>query len=88
MTDDIDTLLRQRRFEPAATNLEERIIAAARIPSPSARPRRSILAEWLLPRPAFAMACALLFGLLAGLQLPSEWDDTPENFLYDEGELL
>jgi len=69
---ELDNLLHQRRFDAPDESLAARIIAAA-----AQRPQQLPLSplEWLwrvceefhLPRPAFALACVLVIGLVAGL---------------------
>jgi hypothetical protein len=101
-----DALLRSRQQPLPPEGLEERIIlAATRLPQ---QPRTSIrfslgqlLAEAfaLTPKPAYAMASAMMLGILVGFG-SSPLDTTPGNnaatpkqtalydTLYDDGEIL
>lgn len=90
----LDEMLQQLAIEPPASNLAERIIAATR---PITKATRSgsvwdVLAELLLPKPAFALAVALLMGVVVGveattLDMPTT-DANGENFLSYEGDIL
>jgi len=93
----LEALLQSRRFEPASPDLAERIVLQARgMPQNQkvslAQWIRQLFAEFHLPRPAYVLAGALMFGIAVGLNAPL--DTTPEeadsayvqSFLYaDEG---
>ena len=87
--------LGQLATPPAATNLAERIIAATK-PARALAPRTSsvwdVLAELLLPKPAFALACALIMGVMLGTHSVEtakiKTDKNLENFLKYEGDIL
>jgi hypothetical protein len=69
----LDALLRRRRFTPARPGLSGRIIAAAHA---QGRPQgfgqwlADMLAELLLPRPAYALASVLMIGVIIGGIMP------------------
>jgi hypothetical protein len=96
---ELERMLRSRRFEPAGADLEERIILKAqRIPQNQAITLtawvRRLFAEFHLPQPAYVMAVTLIAGVLIGLYAPNHTtisDPDPvdtESFLYpDEGPL-
>ena len=90
-----ETLLNNRAFEEASSNLANRIIRAA-----SARKRapgitfsawvRELL-DSLLPRPAFALATVLTLGILIGFAVPtlqSGSDILSQNYFEDDGAVL
>ena len=76
----LDLLLRSRRVESATPDLAQRIILQAR-----QRPQnktfslwqwlRELCVEFHLPKPAYVLATALIFGLVIGFSTPS--DTTP-----------
>jgi hypothetical protein len=96
----LEAMLQARRFEPAAPDLTARIIRAAQ-----QRPQRQgvSLSQWVkdlftdfhLPRPAYVLASALIFGFVVGFTIPQypttiDEADSPsvQSFLYaDEDEL-
>lgn len=96
----LEAMLKSRRLEAASADLADRIILRAQsIPQNQtitlAQWVKQVFAEFHLPRPAYVLACTLVFGLVAGLYLPL---DTPpaddadpvhvQSFLYaDEGML-
>ena len=73
MLDDFETLLRDRNIPDARSNLSERIIAAS-LQEEQENPLHGV-GRWLrafaegfaLPRPAFAMGCALVLGVGVGV---------------------
>ena len=88
--------MEQLAIEPPATNLAERIIAATK-PARTLAPRASsvwdVLAELLLPKPAFALVCALVMGIVLGTHSVEpapklKADSSLENFLKYEGDIL
>ena len=76
----LDLLLRSRRVESATPDLAQRIILQAR-----QRPQnktfslwqwlRELCVEFHLPKPAYVLATALIFGLVIGFSTPP--DTTP-----------
>lgn len=90
-----ETYLWGRRFEPASTNLAERIIAAAK-DKPVVRVQGIMdylqdALEILMPqpKPAYAIAFMLIIGILIGTNLPvqAEPGEFELAFATDEGEL-
>lgn len=94
----LETMLRSRRFEPASPNLAERIVMKAQsIPQNQTVTLRQwvrqLFAEFHLPRPAYVLAGALMFGIAVGFNAPLDTttpDDADsasvQSFLYaDEG---
>jgi hypothetical protein len=75
--DKLDQMLRSRRMEPASADLTQRIILQAqRLPqhrflSPW-QWLREVCAEFHLPKPAYVLATALLFGLVIGFSTPPD----------------
>lgn len=71
----LDQLLKSVALAPPSSNLAERIIAQATI-SPVAASLESnkkslfkqILHTFILPKPAYALACSMLVGVLLGWQ--------------------
>lgn len=70
----IDELLSRRAAAPQRPELENRIIEAAL--SASATAEQSVgwfavfMRNFLMPRPALALACAAFFGLAIGVYMP------------------
>lgn len=92
----LEALLRTMPVVAPATNLAERIIAATKPVVAAVRPASSsiweALSELLLPKPAFALACALMMGVAVGVQVTTN-DAAPDansydNFLSYEGDVL
>lgn len=92
-------LLERRQFEPPHVDLAERIILASRAVEQKATLDfgvwlQRLFAEFMLPKPAYALACMLALGLAIGLSAPADITDTVEDdstlqaFLYEEGEIL
>lgn len=76
----LDQMLRSRRMEAASTDLAQRIILQARQLPQSRMPSpwqwlRELCAEFHLPKPAYVLATALIFGLVIGFSTPP--DSTP-----------
>jgi len=95
----LDEMLKSRRIEPAGTELAERIILKAEsLPQnhtiPPSEWIRRLFAEFHLPRPAYVVAGALIFGILVGLYNPLDTatdDSDPvylQSFLYADEEAL
>ena len=71
----LDHMLRSRRKEPASADLAQRIILQAR-----QRPQNKMFSPWQwlgelcaefhLPKPAYVLATALIFGLAIGFSTP------------------
>ncbi len=91
----LEALLSKRHIEPASPGFAERIIASAR---PLRRGEavsigawlREALAEFMLPKPAFALAATLMLGMVIGFSVPashSEHEDAM-NYLKDDGAIL
>lgn len=93
----LEALLRSVPIEAPATNLAERIIAATK---PAMATSRAVsnsvwdaLRDLLLPKPAFALACALMMGVVVGTQTtttaaPATEGNGYDNFLSFEGDVL
>src|SRR5437016_14674958 len=77
----LDLLLRSRRVESATPDLAQRIILQAR-----QRPQnktfslwqwlRELCVEFHLPKPAYVLATALIFGLVIGFSMPPDKTST------------
>jgi len=73
----LDNLLRSRHIEPPSADLAQRIILKAG-QSPQTKPMplwqsvRELFGEFHLPKPAYVLASALVFGILIGLSAPQE----------------
>jgi len=71
----LDRLLHARRIEPMSGNLAQRIILRAQ-QTPQSRTfplwqwLRELCLEFHLPKPAYVLASALVFGLVIGLSTP------------------
>jgi hypothetical protein len=97
----LDRVLHNRRYNEASPQFAERIIAAAlRLPQQQPVTLGALLAricaEFMLPKPAYALSVMLLFGVVLGVMAPisnitdSDSQDTTyvQQFLYeDEGVL-
>jgi len=73
----IDQLLSKRGVPPVSSNLASRIIAAAEIQRDVPFYQiviQEILSMIILPRPAYALAIFLFFGLIIGLQIQISGD--------------
>ncbi len=90
--DRLDQLLENRRFEAHAPDFASRIIQAAarteqKIPLRFSTWLKQIFAEFELPRPAFALSCALVLGLAIGisdtLSLSTDQEAPLTTLLYD-----
>lgn len=92
----LEALLRSVPVEAPATNLAERIIAATKpVMAGSRAVSTSVwdaVRELLMPKPAFALACALVMGVALGTQTvtASAAADTNgyDNFLSFDGDVL
>ena len=76
----LDLLLRSRRVESATPDLAQRIILQARqLPQNKTfslwQWLRELCVEFHLPKPAYVLATALIFGLVIGFSTPP--DTTP-----------
>lgn len=96
----LEVMLQSRRLEPASPDLAERIIHKARhLPQNQTvsvtQWMKGLFAEFHLPRPAYVLASALIFGFVVGFTVPQNTtpaDDADsisvQSFLYaDEDEL-
>jgi hypothetical protein len=96
----LEAMLQSRRLEPAGPDLVERIVHKARhLPQNQTvsltQWMKGLFAEFHLPRPAYVLAGALIFGFVVGFTVPQKTtpaDDTDalsvQSFLYaDEDEL-
>ena len=73
----LDNLLRLRRVEPASPDLAQRIIFKARqLPQTKTMPLwqsvRELFGEFHLPKPAYVLASALVFGIVIGFGAPQD----------------
>jgi len=73
----LDNLLRSRRVEPASPDLAQRIIFKARqLPQTKTLPFwqsvRELFGEFHLPKPAYVLASALVFGMVIGFSAPQD----------------
>lgn len=71
----LDAMLRTRKFEPATSDLAQRIILKAQgLPQNRAvslwQSIKQICAEFYLPKPAYVVASALIIGMLIGYSTP------------------
>lgn len=91
--ENLDTMLRARRIEPADRDLAQRIILKAqKLPQNQKLPvlqwLRQLFAEFHLPKPAYVVASALVLGIMVGLGTPdsitSKDDESAsvQSFLY------
>src|SRR4051812_3277542 len=95
---ELETLLRSRYVEPPRAGFAERIIATAGYaqPSPvsgSAAWLEAFFAQFILPRPAFALASVLALGVVIGLAaVPvatgSEENMSIQSYLENDGAVL
>jgi hypothetical protein len=73
----LETLLRSRRVAPASADLAQRIILKARqtpqakIP-PFWQSVRDLFGEFHLPKPAYVLTSALVFGIVIGFSVPQQ----------------
>lgn len=73
----LERMLRSRGVEPASPDLAQRIILKAQaMPQNKAVPLwqwiRQVCAEFHLPRPAYVLATALIFGVVIGFSTPPD----------------
>jgi len=73
----LETLLRSRRVAPANPDFAQRIILKARqTPQVKTPPFwqsvRDLFGEFHLPKPAYVLASALLFGIVIGFSAPQD----------------
>lgn len=76
----LESLLRSRRLEPASADLAQRIILKAQQTPQIKTPPfwqsvRELFGEFHLPKPAYVLASALVFGIVIGFSTP--WDTNP-----------
>jgi hypothetical protein len=95
--DKFEQMLRSRRLEPASPDLAQRIILKAQaMPQNKNLPLwqwiRQVCAEFHLPKPAYVLAGALIFGMVIGFNTPPDInpaiDDSVQNFLSADEALL
>jgi hypothetical protein len=95
--DKLEQMLRSRRLEPASPDLTQRIILKAQaMPQNKNLPLwqwiRQVCAEFHLPKPAYVLAGALIFGVVIGFNTPPDIspaiDDSVQNFLSADEALL
>ena len=77
--EELESLLRARRLEPASADLTQRIISKAQQTPQIKTPPfwqavRELFGEFHLPKPAYVFASALVFGIIIGF---SASQDTP-----------
>ena len=89
---DDETLRTMRRFEPASSDLADRIIFAAhsavRSPGATFTAMLNELLASILPKPAFALAGVLALGVVIGLTIPDQSDNIILQAYSDEGATL
>jgi hypothetical protein len=95
--DKLDRMLRSRRLEPASPDLPKRIILKAQaMPQNKTVPLwqwlRQVCTEFHLPKPAYVLASALVFGMVIGFSTPPDrklaTDDNMQSFLSADEALL
>jgi hypothetical protein len=95
--DKLDQMLRSRRLEAASPDLTQRIILKAQAtPQNKNVPLwqwiRQVCAEFHLPKPAYTLAGALIFGVMIGFSTPPDinpaMDDSVQSFLSADEALL
>jgi hypothetical protein len=95
--DKLDQMLRSRRLEAASPDLTQRIILKAQaIPQNKDLSLwqwiRQVCAEFHLPKPAYVLAGALIFGVVIGFSTPPDInpasDDNVQSFLSADEALL
>jgi hypothetical protein len=95
--DKLEQMLRSRRLEPAGPDLAQRIILNAQaIPQNKNVPLwewiRQVCTEFHLPKPAYVLAGALIFGVVIGFSTPPDItpaiDDNVQSFLSADEALL
>jgi len=94
----LETLLRNYPVEPPRAGFAERIIAATKYATPSPVSGfgawlHAALAEFMLPRPAFALASLLALGFVIGLSAPAptvsgDDDLSLQTYLENDGAVL
>jgi hypothetical protein len=75
--ENLDAMLRARRFEPASPDLAQRIILKAQsLPQNQTLPLipwlRQLFAEFHLPKPAYVVVSALVLGMIVGFSTPDK----------------
>jgi hypothetical protein len=75
--ENLDAMLRARRFEPAGRDLAQRIILKAQtLPQNQTLPLipwlRQLFAEFHLPKPAYVVVSALVLGMIVGFSTPNK----------------
>ena len=80
----LDNLLRSRRVESASPDLAQRIISKARrLPQTKTMPLwqsvRELFGEFHLPKPAYVLATALVFGIVIGFSAPQDTGPTADD---------
>jgi hypothetical protein len=75
--ENLDAMLRARRFEPASPDLAQRIILKAQsLPQNQMLPLipwlRQMFAEFHLPKPAYVVVSALVLGMIVGFSTPNK----------------
>ena len=91
--ENLDAMLRARRFEPAGPDLAQRsILKAQRLPQNQTLPLipwlRQLFAEFHIPKPAYVVVSALVLGMIVGFSTPDrtaskdEESASVQSFLY------
>jgi hypothetical protein len=80
----IDRLLSSRRVAPASPDLAQRIILKAQLLPQNATVSfwqwvRQACVEFHLPKPAYVLAIALVFGLVIGLSTPPDINSSADD---------
>lgn len=95
--DKLEQMLRARRLEATSPDLAQRIILKAQaMPQNKNVPLwqwiRQVCTEFHLPKPAYVLAGALIFGVVIGFNTPPDInpaiDDNVQNFLSADEALL
>jgi hypothetical protein len=95
--DKLEQMLRSRRVEAVSPDLSQRIILKAQaMPQNKNLPLwqwiRQVCTEFHLPKPAYVLAGALIFGVVIGFNTPPDInpaiDDSVQNFLSADEALL
>jgi hypothetical protein len=96
----LEAMLQSRRLEPASPDLAERIVHKTRhLPQNQTvsltQWMKGLFAEFHLPRPAYVLASALIFGFVVGFTVPqytTPADDADslsvQSFLYADEDVL
>jgi hypothetical protein len=97
----LEAMLQSRRFEPASSDLAERIIHKAQhLPQHQmvslSQWIRELFTDFHLPRPAYVLVSTLIFGFVVGFTIPQYTTPTTDDadaipvqsFLYADEDML